>query len=108
MAAAGLLRHATEPEAVITETVCALEPALTAELVHAVLVDTIKLAPHRRALAAMLVDDPAWLTSGRPEAPAFLERLTGALCRHGAEHVQVPHCGMCGRDGPLVGLGPDG
>lgn len=108
MAAAQLPRHAAEPEAVITEAVCALEPELTAELVHAVLVDTLKRAPHRRALASMLVDDPAWLTSGRPESPAFLERLTRALRRHGAELVQVPRCGMCGRDAPLIGLGPHG
>ncbi|MCX5239050.1 hypothetical protein OG824_28015 [Streptomyces prunicolor] len=104
----GLPRHAAEPEAVITEVVCALEPALTAEMVHAVLVDTLKRAPHRRALAAILVDDPAWLTSGRAESPAFLERLTRALRRHGAELVQVPRCGMCGGHGRLVGFGPDG
>ncbi|MFE9880152.1 hypothetical protein [Streptomyces sp. NPDC005784] len=108
MPAVELPRHATEPEAVITEAVCALEPTLTAETVHAVLVDTLQRAPHRRVLAAMLVDDPAWLTSGRPEAPAFLERLTRALCRHGAEHVQVPRCGRCGGGGRLTGVGPDG
>ncbi|MEU1274051.1 hypothetical protein [Streptomyces sp. NPDC005799] len=108
MPTVGLPRHATEPEAVITEAVCALEPALTPETVRLVLVDTLKRAPHRRALAAMLVDDPAWLTSGRPESPAFLERLTRALRRHGAEHVQVPRCGLCGGGGRLSGVGPDG
>lgn len=100
-----LPRYATEPEAVIVETVRQIEPGLDAHEVEAVLVAAIRKRPQRRGLARVLQTDPALLTSGRPEGPRTVERLIRALREHGAGRLELPRCGDCHEDRPLVGLG---
>ncbi|WJV47146.1 hypothetical protein [Streptomyces flavofungini] len=100
-----LPRYATEPEAVIVETVRRLEPGLDAGEVETVLVAAIGKRPQRRDLARVLQADPELLTSGRPEGPRTIERLIRALREHGAERLELPRCGDCHKDRPLAGLG---
>ncbi|MFE0055355.1 hypothetical protein [Streptomyces sp. NPDC059003] len=100
-----LPRYATEPEAVIVETVRRLEPGLDAHEVEAVLVAAISKRPQRRDLARVLQADPALLTSGRPEGPRTVERLIRALREQGAQRLELPRCGDCHKDRPLVGVG---
>ncbi|MDI3408940.1 hypothetical protein [Streptomyces cavernicola] len=108
MPAAELPRHAIDPEAIITEAVLTIEPHLDAETVRRVLAATLRRAPQRRALAAMLVGDPQWLTAGRPQSPRLLERLVRELRHCGAHQVREPRCGRCGQARPLKALEADG
>jgi len=70
-----LPRHAVEPESVIAEAVCAIEPDLDQGLVEKVVTDTFRYSPQRRQLALLLQQDPAWLTDGHVTADAVALRL---------------------------------
>lgn len=101
MASAPLPRVAVEPERVIVEAVLAAEPDLSAPLVEAILVATVKRRPARRELAEALMADPGLLTSGRPEGPRAVERLIRALLDQGAVNLKLPCCARCGNERPL-------
>ncbi|WP_259407621.1 hypothetical protein [Streptomyces akebiae] len=105
MAADAVLpRFAAEPEQLIAETVRMVEPQLTAEVIEAVLVATVKRRPERRRLAEVLDAAPDLLTSGRPEGPRSIERLITALLQHGALRLRPPECARCGAQKPLRAL----
>lgn len=107
MATQRLPRFVTEPEPVIVEAVRSIEPHLDTETIHAVLVDAIKLRPHRSRLAKLVQAAPDLLTSGRPEGPHAIERLIRALNEHGARRLRPPACGHCGTVRPLTGRDGD-
>ena len=81
-----LPRHAVEPESVIAEAVCAIEPDLDQGLVENVVTDTFRYSPQRRQLA-LLQQQPvsllAWLTR-RPGRATVLHALA-------AGHGPVTH-----------------
>ncbi|MGA5348688.1 hypothetical protein ACPCSQ_23910 [Streptomyces griseoincarnatus] len=107
MDASTVPRHALEPEAVIADAVGTVEPALDPNRVRAVVTTTFPVGTQRRRLAALLQQDPSWLTQGRPQSPAIVDRFIQALIKNGAARVQPPRCGVCGEARRLVGMLPD-
>lgn len=96
-----LPRSATEPEAVITDVIGAIEPELPAAVIEAVVVETVQQRPRRRELAVALLADPDLLTSGSSEGPRQLGRLIEALQARGSRHLRLPRCAECGQAKPL-------
>ncbi|GGR55425.1 hypothetical protein [Streptomyces griseomycini] len=106
MDASALPRYASDPEGVIAEAVVAVELAMPAELIGSVVRATFPRGAQRRKLAELLQRDLSWLTQGRSESPAIVERFVRALREQGAVHVQQPRCGACGQARLLVGVLP--
>lgn len=108
MAEQEMPRYATAPEDVICEIVRSLAPSCAGTDVAAVVTGVFRQRPQRRMLAKVLTDDPALLTSGRPEGPRSIERLIRALREHGVDELVLPRCGDCGRERPLQALAETG
>ncbi|MFI6690129.1 hypothetical protein [Streptomyces sp. NPDC050485] len=106
-AAAQPPRFLTEPVAVITEIVLALEPELAPDAVSEAVASTAKLKSRHRVLAQALTSDPELLTSGRPEGPATVQKLIRALQAIGAKRVVLPRCARCGKQHKLSSLDGD-
>ncbi|MBC9719498.1 hypothetical protein H9Y04_44055, partial [Streptomyces sp. TRM66268-LWL] len=91
----------TDPLAVITVTVRAVESHLAeadiAEAVSAV----VRQKPAQRKLAQALLGHPDLLTSMRPMGPPSVQRLIEELVSRGAQQVRPPRCAHCGRQKKL-------
>lgn len=96
--------YLTDPVAVITRLVLAIEPDLTVRAVEDAVASTLKHKTRLRRLAQVLEADPDLLTSGRPEGPPAIQRLIRALLAAGARHVVLPRCAHCGEQKPLRSL----
>ena len=90
-------RFLTEPTAVITEIVLALEPELPPTAVAEAVASAAKPKSRQRKLAEVLTRDPGLLTSGRPEGPVTVQKLVRALQAVGAKRVVLPRCAHCGK-----------
>ncbi|MGW2789814.1 hypothetical protein ACWC9H_07805 [Streptomyces sp. NPDC001251] len=99
-------RFLTEPVAVISEIVLALEPELAPDTVAETIAALAKLKSRHRRLAEALARDPDLLTSSRPEGPATVQALIRALQAIGAKRVVAPRCARCGKQHNLPH--PDG
>lgn len=108
MAEQEMPRYARAPEDVICEIVRSVAPSSVGMDVAAVVMQVFRQRPQRRTLAKVLTDDPALLTSGRPEGPRSIERLIRALHERGVEELVLPRCADCGRERPLTALAETG
>ncbi|MFE2275553.1 hypothetical protein ACFXB4_40850 [Streptomyces lavendulae] len=100
-------RFLTEPAAVITEVVLALEPELAPHAVAEAVASIAKTKTRRRTLAQALTCDPELLTSGRPQGPVSVQNLIRALQTIGAKRVVLPRCARCGKQHKLLSLDGD-
>ncbi|MFJ7209956.1 hypothetical protein ACIQWR_41405 [Streptomyces sp. NPDC098789] len=100
-------RFLTEPTAVITEIVLAIEPELAPDAVVEAVASIARTKPQRRTLAQALNSDPELLTSSRPEGPVTVQKLIQALQATGAKRVALPRCARCGKQHKLLSLDGD-
>lgn len=97
-------RFLTDPHTVVVRAVAAAEPALDPATVAKIVAKVASTRPALRRLARALHDDPALLTSGRPEGPRLVGSLIAALQRAGAQQVTRPRCALCDRVADLRAL----
>jgi len=100
--AAGQDGFLTDPGAVITGIVHDAEPSLDRDVIAAAITRAAPSRAQQRRLAAALGEDPALLTSGRPEGPPQVELLIRDLQPAGARRLALPRCAHCGEPRRLV------
>jgi hypothetical protein len=101
-------RFLLEPETVIVEAVCAVEPGMDPREVARVVRLVLATRTLQRRVARALAADPTLLVSGESGGPPRLAALIRALRQAGARSLAVPCCATCRREVALVGLSSDG
>lgn len=94
-------RFLTEPIAVITDSVTAVDGALPHEVVEQVVVSVVDTRPKQRRLARALHESPGLLTSEHPAGPRQVGELVEALLEAGGTGFVRSRCAHCHRERPL-------
>ncbi|MEU3693799.1 hypothetical protein [Streptomyces narbonensis] len=85
-----------------------IEPDLAEEAVRQAIAEAAASRAKRSRLARALTDDPALLTSGRPEGPRVIGDFARALLTHGSRRAVLPKCAACSSTKKLTSLRDDG
>ncbi len=93
----------TDPVGVVVGLVATVERHLDTDRIREVVGAVMGGRAGRRKLARALHDDPSLLRTGRPPAPYCVAKLLMALRAAGAQDVNLPRCGECGRAVAYVG-----
>lgn len=92
-----------DPVDAVVETVAAVDPSLSSDVVAAAVTEVVPRAGQRYQIAWALQDRPGLLTGDGAQAPVpAILRLIDRLCEAGAGAVVRPPCPHCGRVIPLV------
>jgi hypothetical protein len=87
-----------DPHAALVEIITSIDPGLSAQVVAAVIEQTVAKAAHQHKLVWAFQDAPELLTGDGVKAPfPMVLRLIDALCDAGATRIQRPACPHCRR-----------